>query len=414
MDIIALIKKTEGLQQNQAEASLIFDAKHWNQEQCAEFLKKHGIETEGAPQITDEALTYKTKPAAPQLFEINDVEIFRTGKWNGDDYTEKDLDDIVAAFEKVGYKPPVKLGHKESSGAPAFGWVRSLRRKGDKLVADFMDLPQKIYEAIKARRFDSVSSEIFWNLKRGDQTFRRALKAVALLGSEIPAVADLKPLRDSLHSVPDIEAHVYTISDEDMKMDVKELQAKVDELTKLNTQLQAKLDAGGDKGNDEEVKKLQQQVSDLTKQIAQGQQEKREQLVKNLCEKIRVPAYREYFEPMIRIFAGQDDLATKTYSIGTGDAKQDNLGIADVVEAFIDRLNKDTEKLFAQLSVQTFEDLPEEPETGDEFKSLTEVSDKIEELVAKYQKDHRDADYGEAVNAVLQANPKLAKAYNQG
>jgi hypothetical protein len=130
-------------------------------------------------------------------YDLRDIEIFRAGTWNGDAYTEDDLDEMVLAFDGVGYRPPVKLGHAESSGGPAYGWISRIWRRGGVLLADFADLPEKIYRAIKERRYDAVSSEIFFNINRGGRKFRRALKAVALLGAEIPAVAHLRPLHES-------------------------------------------------------------------------------------------------------------------------------------------------------------------------------------------------------------------------
>ena len=131
------------------------------------------------------------------MLEIKDVEIFATGNHNGDTYTEADLDEMVSNYTKVGYMPPLKDGHcKDKPGMPALGWIQNVRRMGNKLVADFVDLHEKVYEAIKTRRYGTVSSEIFWNLKNNNGTFKRALKAVALLGAEIPGVADLKPLRE--------------------------------------------------------------------------------------------------------------------------------------------------------------------------------------------------------------------------
>ena len=113
-----------------------------------------------------------------QLYSANGIEIFKVGKWNGDDYNKSDLDEMVANFDRVGFQVPVKLGHKEVSGSPAYGWVERVRRVGDKLVADFRDLPEKLWNAIKSRRFDAVSSEVFWDLERNGKKFRRVLKAI--------------------------------------------------------------------------------------------------------------------------------------------------------------------------------------------------------------------------------------------
>lgn len=129
------------------------------------------------------------------MADIRGVEIFRSGKWNGDSYSNADLDEMVAAFPRVGFDPPVKLGHDKTVGGRAFGWVRNLRRIGDKLVADLHDVPAEVFRVIKQRGLDTVSSEIFWNFKRGGALYRRVLKGVALLGAEIPAVAGLAPLR---------------------------------------------------------------------------------------------------------------------------------------------------------------------------------------------------------------------------
>ena len=70
------------------------------------------------------------------LYEIKDVEIFATGKWNGMNFTDKDLDAIIGSFgqDKIGFEPPLKLGHDkkqkllQTDGYPAAGWVRSLKK----------------------------------------------------------------------------------------------------------------------------------------------------------------------------------------------------------------------------------------------------------------------------------------------
>jgi hypothetical protein len=150
---------------------------------------------------------------------IANIEIFRAGTWNGDKYTVEDLDDMVANFDLVGYNVPVKLGHSDDPGEPAYGWVAGIRRVGDRLLATLTDIPSQIFDAIANRRFDAVSAEIIWNLKRNGQTFRRALAAIALLGSELPAVAGLKPLRDAFRGLV-AEAgdiHVYTFEESDMQ-----------------------------------------------------------------------------------------------------------------------------------------------------------------------------------------------------
>ena len=133
--------------------------------------------------------------------DINGVEIFRTGIWKDETYTEEDLDNIINASKLVGFTPPIKQGHSPDVGAPALGWCENLRRVGTRLVCDFKDVPTIIYDAIKNRLYNAVSSEIYFNFKQQDGTILpKALKAVALLGSEIPAVKSLKSLRELLCS----------------------------------------------------------------------------------------------------------------------------------------------------------------------------------------------------------------------
>lgn len=138
----------------------------------------------------------------PDLKEIKNVEVFAAGNWNGDSYTIEDLDEMVQAFDQTKDKmlPFLKLGHDDKQaliqqdGLPAAGWVSGLRRVGDKLVADFSDIPSKIFSLIQNKAYRKVSSEIYWNVKVGDSKFKRFLSAVSLLGADMPAVTTLNDI----------------------------------------------------------------------------------------------------------------------------------------------------------------------------------------------------------------------------
>lgn len=131
------------------------------------------------------------------MANIKNVEIMRAGTWNGDKFTLEHIKSLAENFLKAGYDVPVKLGHTKLAGAPAYGWLKNVRAQGDRLFADFTDVPGEIVDMIRKKMFNHVSSEIYYNLTRDGKTLNRALKAVALLGAEIPAVAGLKPLSDS-------------------------------------------------------------------------------------------------------------------------------------------------------------------------------------------------------------------------
>lgn len=140
-------------------------------------------------------------------FTISNVPIFAVGQWNGDVYNEADLDHMVAAFGSVGFKPPLKLGHDESQplgksdGMPALGWVANLRRVGGQLLADLKHLPKQVYEAIRRKNYDRVSAEVYWDYEENGRKMPRVLKALALLGADVPAVTSLAALESLYDAV---------------------------------------------------------------------------------------------------------------------------------------------------------------------------------------------------------------------
>lgn len=140
------------------------------------------------------------------------VEIFAAGKHLGRDWTTADLDTIVANHARLRehVTPALKLGHtgaetqwiaKMGDGAPALGWVERVERVGDKLVADVVNVPKFLRDAIDQKRYRRVSSEFYtdWsktpyeeNLKTG--AHGPVLGAVAMLGATPPIVKNLADL----------------------------------------------------------------------------------------------------------------------------------------------------------------------------------------------------------------------------
>lgn len=141
-----------------------------------------------------------------------EAEIFSAGTWNGDEFTVADLEEIARNFETLkplGLKPPLKFGHDDDQnllgqddGAPAIGWVDSLEVAGEKLIATFADVPELVAELIRANRYRRVSSEIYFRIKKDGKEIGKALKAVALLGADIPAVTNLQDLAAFLVESP--------------------------------------------------------------------------------------------------------------------------------------------------------------------------------------------------------------------
>lgn len=156
--------------------------------------------------------------------DLKNVELFRVGSWKGTPYTRADLESMVKAYDKVGFVPPVKSGHaKDSPGLPALGWIENLRCVDDRLVADFNRLYPEVYEAIKDRRYTAVSSEVYINYQHQDGTvFPKVLKACAILGQDVPAVKNLKPLHELLSEGDDTKAEKVEIYDVELFADEDE------------------------------------------------------------------------------------------------------------------------------------------------------------------------------------------------
>lgn len=129
-------------------------------------------------------------------FDLPGQEIFAAGSWNGDTYTEQNLEDIAQAFRETQatWGVPVKLSHDHPSHLPAVGWVENVRRVGRKLMADFKRVPKKIYDLIKAGGYRGKSAEVFWNVKVNGKTYPYLLKAVAILGVDPKAVQSINDL----------------------------------------------------------------------------------------------------------------------------------------------------------------------------------------------------------------------------
>lgn len=134
--------------------------------------------------------------------KLEGAEIFDVGTWNGLSFTSEALDGIVSAFDALDLsgKVPLKFGHdggdvRADDTQPALGWVSRIYRQGSKLLADFVDVPTEVFDAIKAGLYKFVSVELLMDVMAGTRKIPWVLDAVALLGATAPAVGTLKDLQ---------------------------------------------------------------------------------------------------------------------------------------------------------------------------------------------------------------------------
>jgi len=210
---------------------------------------------------------YNTEFKAKEVYEIPNVEIFRSGNWKGDDYTDSDLDEMVNSFNEVGgvIKPYLKLGHDkgqaliQKDGMPAAGWITGLKREGSKLLATFSNVPKVIKELIEKKAYGRISSEIYWNANIENKKYPKALKAVALLGADTPAVKGLDDFINLYSENNEIESEDVKIIEEDNEMsDTIDIKKFTDEIAVLE----------GEKVEfNKTISGLEVQVKELTEKI---------------------------------------------------------------------------------------------------------------------------------------------------
>lgn len=161
-------------------------------------------------------------------YNLYNAELFTEGKWNGDTYTPDDIREIVRAYAEVGHimKPWGKLGHDdaqtyaESAGLPRAGNITNLSANVEPhpdtgtprmvLRGDIRDIPPGLFDAISQKGYTVRSPEIYWNYAAANgKTYPRALRAVALLGAEMPGNPTMSELYRT-YRASDGEVRVYS------------------------------------------------------------------------------------------------------------------------------------------------------------------------------------------------------------
>lgn len=344
------------------------------------------------------------------LYNIPGVEIFSSGTWNGDTYTEQDLDEMVRAFEenKQAVRPFLKLGHDDeqkllqSNGLPAAGWVDRLYRVGEKLLADFVDIPRLIYELIERKAYRKVSSEIYWNISIGEKEYSRMLGAVALLGAETPGVMNLTDIL-GWYNLNDKFAKLKFYDDNKGIKKVCELQINPKEAEMSKTEQEIKLELElkdaqskiataeeNQKAYETEKESLRKEIENLQARATELEKEKKEfarkeeqtKLVASveslIGEKLITPAMKPY---MIELLGEEK----KEYSFKQKDEEK-KLSKFDLVKEIL--------KLHSATDVN----LDENSEDGES--AGAKASDLLNSKIEAYSLEHK-VGYKEAYKAVM-------------
>lgn len=121
-----------------------------------------------------------------------DFVIFKTGTWNGETFTEQDLDNMASSFN-AEEPPHFLLGHssdyKGKTMIPSWGRIKGgLKRVGNELIASGAEFREEMAQWIKDGFFGQRSIELTKDNKR--------ILAVGLLGVMPPAVKSMPLMQE--------------------------------------------------------------------------------------------------------------------------------------------------------------------------------------------------------------------------
>lgn len=345
------------------------------------------------------------------LHRLQSVEIFSAGKWNGDHYTQEDLEEMVRAFEenKDHVRPFLKLGHSdeqkllEAEGLPAAGWVENIYRKGDKLMADFYDMPSKIYQLVMKKAYRKVSCEIYVNCQIGEKKYKYLVGAVALLGAETPGVMNLDDILAQYRLMAEASKNLYasqrdaaTIKSYSFKTETVQQTEEIQPMAKTERELEleAKLEAAekaqkeaSDRAEklDADAKKFAADAQEKTEKLFQAELDK--QVESMVGEKLITPAMKPYVAAL---------LGKEKESFSVGDK---NLTKTEIV--------KELAKLFKAAGAVNLEESSTDSK-GEETANLTN-QDAIHDEIEKYAAENK-VSYSQAYRVVAKKYAKQLEA----
>lgn len=168
--------------------------------------------------------------------QVRDMVIFKSGMWNGETFTDADLDNMAANFNaEEGI--PIIVGHSSDypgkTRIPVFGRImKGLKRVGSDLVAMGVEFNDKLVGWIREGYYPDRSIELSKDNKR--------IYALSVIGATPPAVKGLPDNDDALRGVAlsfaaDGDAKVIEFAEGDLpKMDLAALD-KAEELAVADT-----------------------------------------------------------------------------------------------------------------------------------------------------------------------------------
>ncbi|MEQ1890288.1 MAG: peptidase [Alphaproteobacteria bacterium] len=130
---------------------------------------------------------------------MTQIEIFRAGTHQpmqgaAIHFSQSDLDAIVKAYDPALHEAPLVIGHPVHNG-PAHGWVKSLARHGDALVAEVGEIDPAFADLVRGGRYKKVSASFYLkDAPNNPAPGQMGLRHVGFLGAMAPAVKGLRAI----------------------------------------------------------------------------------------------------------------------------------------------------------------------------------------------------------------------------
>ncbi|MEM1542875.1 MAG: hypothetical protein QXV82_09630 [Ignisphaera sp.] len=126
-----------------------------------------------------------------------EIELVRAGTFGGVTVTPGDLQELVSTFKG---EVPITLGHSLADFMPAFGWVRSVKLKGDSLWGEV-----ELNDLLKSAFEQGLYKKWSVGIRRDPETGKKYLHHVAFLGAVPPKIKDLKLFKGEVVNMGDVE-----------------------------------------------------------------------------------------------------------------------------------------------------------------------------------------------------------------
>lgn len=354
--------------------------------------------------------------------ELNGVEIMRTGTFRPGGAAAgreivigiEELDQMVASFEALqpigGFTPVLKLGHAEAqrfmgqtSGAPNLGIVGKIFREGEKVLANFLNVPDAVVDLIRQKRFANVSVEVVPNLEFDGKSFSQVLTAVALLGAELPAVKGLKELASVLFT----EVEVKPIQADNIVSYEQETEPMT--VTYTQEQHDALLEAAVSKA----VDTAKAEYADTAERLTAERDEAVES-VKTVKTK-----FAEYTDQVAK--ADAETMVDEAIKAGKLLPKQKEAALAFATNLTGTVTFGDTDKSMRVMFAEFLGAMPPKVDTSEKGAGSTDDQDgndyanaglKVDELARKAMTENGKLSYADARSLVLEGDADLKAAYS--